>query len=1208
MKKLLIFLLMAVLLAGTISAFEFDNIKSYDHFKKEVTIRNAFGLGKDIAKIKLNTPLVYHVPRGYQKVAEFNVSSYGEYKSFINRIKLYDKRKGMKEITTERKLDFKYKDYEEVVVNDYKKECSLVMNETTGNETQVCENIIIGNHTEKRVVWRDFNNNIPKGDITIGIFTEVKKGDNIEWIPNFVGVEVTEWAEWTEDLNSGLVSYYKLDETSGSVIDSAGSNDGTNNGATPNVAGKINTAYSFDGNNDYIDLSHITDFYDDLSEGTLSYWFYSDTRHSGAMVWHYEEGGRRFYSVIYNSDKTKLQMGLGSASSVGTHTWNLSSWNHVVVVWNGTHFSQYLNNVLDINSNPYSYDSFTTGDNSPISLGLDASGNQVYFNGIIDEVGLWNRALNDSEISDLYNNGDGITYTKRLKISLLSPVDTYNSTTSSIDFSANVSDPNSLGIANVSLYIDGVINQTNSSGVEGIYNFSVGGLSEGNHNWSVKAVDSTNGDTYESEVRYFNVNTTPIITISSPVSNTNYPTSNIWFNATSSLNVDYWVINYNGTNITIDDQSGTSLSKLLNVNDGTYNLTIYANNSNTGVWGVNNSVKNFMVDVNPPTISVTSPTGTYDYLYEDYNLTLNTTITDPHLDTCWYSYNGENKTFSCSSGVLSTEYFNYTKGVNNLIVYANDTFGRENSTSVSWDYSIFQDNITYNSETLVTNTETFSIGVTSDSSLTNVYLVYNGTEFTTTKDGGTYTSTVDISNSYVGTQQFRFKFNYGGNIYYSPYYNQTVSDVLFTICNATYNVPFINFTFKDEDSNDYTTAEISSATFEYWIDSKDVSKTYNYINTTNKSFYAFCFSHSDKTLNVDMRVAYKNDESPQRVYDPTTMQLTNQTTNKTLYLLKSIDGSYAYFVVYDSNGNSLDGVSVKVTRVISGETILIGQGETDDSGAVNFFINPDVSHTYTFSKEGYSSKILTLTIADSTVREVFLEGGEVTQPDIYDYGKGISINILVVPTNTTINSGIESSNDFLRNNTWYNFTYTISSSYWDLEDWGFTLKYWNGTRIDFVHSTSSSGGTLKVTADTSNQTRIIMEYYYVVNNTYINKTKSWVIYTESPFGISQVVGRANTYLEANLFGFLGNDNGLFGKALLSVVVLVLMVGGLTYRYGMRADVFALGTIFATLLFLNAMNFIPNPDFLVGKGVTLGNFLIYLTGIIIIGFIFKEEMR
>ena len=48
-------------------------------------------------------------------------------------------------------------------------------------------------------------------------------------------------------LTTNLISYYKLDESSGDAIDAHGSNDGTVTGATQNVAGKINTAYSFDG-------------------------------------------------------------------------------------------------------------------------------------------------------------------------------------------------------------------------------------------------------------------------------------------------------------------------------------------------------------------------------------------------------------------------------------------------------------------------------------------------------------------------------------------------------------------------------------------------------------------------------------------------------------------------------------------------------------------------------------------------------------------------------------------------------------------------------------------------------------------------------------------------------------------------------------------------------------------------------------------------
>src|SRR6056297_1422363 len=59
------------------------------------------------------------------------------------------------------------------------------------------------------------------------------------------------------DLTPSLTSYYKLDGTSGDVIDSHGTNDGTNNGATRGETGKINDAFDFDGSNDYIQTPNI---------------------------------------------------------------------------------------------------------------------------------------------------------------------------------------------------------------------------------------------------------------------------------------------------------------------------------------------------------------------------------------------------------------------------------------------------------------------------------------------------------------------------------------------------------------------------------------------------------------------------------------------------------------------------------------------------------------------------------------------------------------------------------------------------------------------------------------------------------------------------------------------------------------------------------------------------------------------------------------
>jgi len=81
----------------------------------------------------------------------------------------------------------------------------------------------------------------------------LKKGDHIEWIPTFYGVEIEEWASWTEDLNVGLTSYYKLDESSGNLIDSVGSLDMVTNAVTYSSTGKINTAILFDSSTDWAD-------------------------------------------------------------------------------------------------------------------------------------------------------------------------------------------------------------------------------------------------------------------------------------------------------------------------------------------------------------------------------------------------------------------------------------------------------------------------------------------------------------------------------------------------------------------------------------------------------------------------------------------------------------------------------------------------------------------------------------------------------------------------------------------------------------------------------------------------------------------------------------------------------------------------------------------------------------------------------------------
>jgi hypothetical protein len=59
-------------------------------------------------------------------------------------------------------------------------------------------------------------------------------------------------------LTDNLVAYYKLDETSGSTaVDVIAANNGTITGATVNQAGKIGTAYSFDGGDHVVATSAV---------------------------------------------------------------------------------------------------------------------------------------------------------------------------------------------------------------------------------------------------------------------------------------------------------------------------------------------------------------------------------------------------------------------------------------------------------------------------------------------------------------------------------------------------------------------------------------------------------------------------------------------------------------------------------------------------------------------------------------------------------------------------------------------------------------------------------------------------------------------------------------------------------------------------------------------------------------------------------------
>ncbi len=207
---------------------------------------------------------------------------------------------------------------------------------------------------------------------------------------------------------NGLVGWWPF---SGNASDLSGNgNNGTVNGAslTADRFGNTNNAYSFNGSSNYISVSNSSTL-QNLSILSVSAWVKINS-------W-YNSGGSQYFPILHKSDQSgqyglysvALQSGggiyhLGSCETGFTYNnWNLNSWSHVVVVITPTTTNLYINGLLvaspacgSFPQNPVS--------TLPLIFGMDKPGLIEYANGSIDDIGVWNRALTQQEITNLYGS------------------------------------------------------------------------------------------------------------------------------------------------------------------------------------------------------------------------------------------------------------------------------------------------------------------------------------------------------------------------------------------------------------------------------------------------------------------------------------------------------------------------------------------------------------------------------------------------------------------------------------------------------------------------------------------------------------------------------------------------------------------------------------------------------------------------------------
>ncbi|MCK5630135.1 MAG: DUF2341 domain-containing protein, partial [Nanoarchaeota archaeon] len=209
------------------------------------------------------------------------------------------------------------------------------------------------------------------------------------------------------DVNSavdttGLVGLWHMN---GDANDTSGNNNhGTINGATTGTEGKLDTAMSFDGTNDYVDVGTPLG---STSSGTkaVSLWVKSIEATTGYVIANYDSNSHGF-SLLFNSDRT---IGIAWTSTINavktTDTLPLNEWFHVVGIFEtgATGGKIYIDGTESVSGN-LGTEQTTTNKLRISGRWVTAnSGSTVVFNGSIDEVAIWNRALSPDEISAIYN-------------------------------------------------------------------------------------------------------------------------------------------------------------------------------------------------------------------------------------------------------------------------------------------------------------------------------------------------------------------------------------------------------------------------------------------------------------------------------------------------------------------------------------------------------------------------------------------------------------------------------------------------------------------------------------------------------------------------------------------------------------------------------------------------------------------------------------
>jgi len=211
---------------------------------------------------------------------------------------------------------------------------------------------------------------------------------------------------YPSNLAAGLELHYTFDDFDGVTLTDVSGNGrhGTVHGATQTPYGVLDAAYAFDGIDDYVSAGTMS-----MTSGSVSVWIRPGTIKRGENV---------VFGVVQGNNDRYWKAGVytnglyfGYRTSVGNHRFCRAEgeyplegqWHHFAATFDASTLTPHL--YLDGRELPFTTDAVGTpagtGVTQPAAVGRDGGWNGYYYNGLVDDLRVYDRALRSNEVAEL---------------------------------------------------------------------------------------------------------------------------------------------------------------------------------------------------------------------------------------------------------------------------------------------------------------------------------------------------------------------------------------------------------------------------------------------------------------------------------------------------------------------------------------------------------------------------------------------------------------------------------------------------------------------------------------------------------------------------------------------------------------------------------------------------------------------------------------